>query len=77
MQTVVEILTNASFVVILYFITRVAGTKVTSNHVGTILVASADVPCTFINVYNYSKTNECYTVNDTKSHALSVPNMQT
>ena len=53
MQTVVEILTNASFVVILYFITRVAGTEVATNGVGTILVASTDVPCTLINVFIY------------------------
>ena len=72
MQKVVEILTNASFVVILYFITRVAGTEIATIGVGTILVASTDVPCAFINVYNYSKMNECYIVNDTQSHALSL-----
>ena len=53
MQKVVEILTNASFVVILYFITRVAGTEIATIGVGTILVASTDVPCTLINVFIY------------------------
>ena len=53
MQTVVEILTNASFVIIEDFITRVAGTEVAVNSVGTILVASTGVLCTFINIFIY------------------------
>ena len=42
--------TDASFVVILYFVTRVAGTEVATSGVGTILVASTDVPCTLVNI---------------------------
>ena len=72
MQSWHQILADARFVVILDFVTRVTRTEVATNGVGTILVASTDVPCAFINVYNYSKTNECYIVNDTQSHALSV-----
>ena len=53
MQTVIEILTNASFVIIEDFITRVAGTEIATNCVATILVASTDVPCTLVNIFIY------------------------
>ena len=43
-------LTDASFVVILYFVTRVTRTEVATSGVGTILVASTDVPCTLVNI---------------------------
>ena len=46
-------LTDTSFVVILYFITRVAGTEVAAIGVGTILVASTHVQCTLVNIFIY------------------------
>ena len=50
MYSLVHILTNTGSVIIQDFITRVAGTEVATNGVGTILVASTDVLWTLINI---------------------------
>ena len=49
------IFTNTGSVITLNFITKVAGTEVAANGVTTILVASTDVTCTLVNVYNCNK----------------------
>ena len=53
LQIMGQILTSTCFVIVLDFITRVAGTEVATNGVGTILVASTDIQCTLVNVYIY------------------------